>query len=160
MESGASDECMELMNMAIEVCEDKESIEYAHLCNTAGCCEYERSHVKEAYPFMDESRRIREKLLPWNDPELADTYNNYANLVLQDFKPGALDEALKLYSRALEIDETQPLEVKSKVLHLKHQNLGLVFNLRGDYEKAIYHVQLAAEYSRKTFGDVAHHVAM
>jgi tetratricopeptide (TPR) repeat protein len=160
MESGASEECMDLMKIATDICENKESIEYAHLCNTAGCAEYERGHVKEAYPYMIVSRRIREKLLPWNHPELADTYNNYANLVLQEFKPGALDKALVLYQRALEIDETQPEEEKSKVLHLKHQNLGLVFNLKGDYKKATYHIQLAAKYAKSTFGDVAHHVAV
>jgi tetratricopeptide (TPR) repeat protein len=64
MESGASEECMDLMTIATELCEDKESIEYAHLCNTAGCAEYERGHVKEAYSFMKESRRIKEVRLP------------------------------------------------------------------------------------------------
>jgi tetratricopeptide (TPR) repeat protein len=157
MEIGSWDEFFTLTNIALDFCEDKESLLYADLCNTVGQVECERGRAHAARPYLVKSRSIREKKLPKDSEELSDLYNNYANMVNVEWKDdAALDEALKLYERALTIDETKPLAERSKVLHTRHLNFGTLYTCQGRYTEALEQLKLGHKYCLETFGAGTH----
>ncbi|KAM0801935.1 hypothetical protein BDR22DRAFT_146042 [Usnea florida] len=150
MEKGLWGECMELIATAELVCEDKEGLVWAHICNTAGIVEYERGNVARSYPYMNKSREIRERLLPEGHMELSDMLNNYGNLLITESESEAsLAGALELYQRAEKIDNAAPLG--EKVLHIRHINIGAVYGFQGKYDLAIKHYELARKYAKATF---------
>ena len=157
MERGSWGEFMELLATAELVCTDKESITWAHLCNTAGCVEYERGNAARAYPFMEKSLEIRKRLLSPDDLELSDAYNNYANLLVTNSQSlDSLEEALKLYLKAAAIDERVP--GGDKVLHIRYINIGAVYTFQGKYDIASDTYELARKYALQTFGEGCHFV--
>jgi hypothetical protein len=96
MEIGSGDEFFTVTNIALEVCEDKESLLYAELCNTVGQVECERDRAHAARPYLVKSRIIQEQKLSKNPEELSNLYKNYANMLNMEWKDDtAPDEALK-----------------------------------------------------------------
>ena len=150
MEKGLWGECMDLIATAELVCEDKEGLVWAHLCNTAGIVEYERGNVARSYPYMNKSRAIREKMLPEGHMELSDMLNNYGNLLITESESEAsLADALELYQRAVKIDNAAPQG--EKVLHIRHINIGAVYGFQRKYDLAVKHYELARKYAIATF---------
>jgi tetratricopeptide (TPR) repeat protein len=157
MEIGSWDEFFTVTNIALHACEDKESLLYADLCNTVGQVECERGRAQAARPYLEISRNIRENKLPRDSEELSDLYNNYANMINVEWKDdAALDEALKLYKRALAIDETKPLSERSKVLHVRHLNFGTLFTCQARYSEALEQLELGRKFCLETFGADTH----
>ena len=156
MECGASNECIELMDTALDVCEEKDSLDYSHLCNHLGCNEYERAHPELARPYLTKSLEIRETLLPADHPELANSYNNYGNLVLQEFQEGAPQEAVRLFEKAVAIDLLQPEVESSKIMHIRHFNLGKSYWLLGKFPEALTNITAARDFAIRTFGPSCH----
>lgn len=81
MESGAWEEELELMRTAMALCEDRESLMFANLANSLAATEYERGHIEAAHVYMDKSLEIRQRVLDPNHVEVANSYNNYANII-------------------------------------------------------------------------------
>ncbi len=155
MEKGSWAECMDLIATAELVCEDKEGLIWAHLCNTAGIVEYERGNAERSYPYMNKSREIRERLLPENHMDVSDVLNNYGNLLMTDSESGtSLASALELYQRAANIDNAAPQG--ERVLHIRHINIGAVYTFQGQYDLAVTHYELARKYAIATFGKGRH----
>ncbi|KUJ06621.1 uncharacterized protein LY89DRAFT_790467 [Mollisia scopiformis] len=154
MESGAWSEFLELANLA---CKDKETLQWAHLCNSAGLVECERGNAKAAFVYMNTSRRIREKLLPSDHEELANIYNNYANVIMTESQDEAsLAMAESLYLKALEIDKSKPEEESALILHIRWLNLATVWMFQKRYKEAVEAVETGRHYAIKNFGPACH----
>jgi tetratricopeptide (TPR) repeat protein len=157
MECGAWSQFRMLIKVAFEVCEDKESIEYAHLIMSAASVECESGNAKNAYPFIDKAMEIRKRLLPPDHEELANLYHNYANIHLTyEVTPKTIDGAKRTLHKALEIDMTKPEIERNKILHLRHLVLALTYTLDGDYDQAWTHIDNAQRYAVETFGPKCH----
>jgi tetratricopeptide (TPR) repeat protein len=157
MESGAWSEFLDLMATADLACKDKETLQWAHLCNSAGLVECERGNSKAAYVHMNTSRRIREKVLPFDHEELANTYNNYANVIMTESQDKAsLAMAESMYLKALEIDKSKPEEESALILHIRWLNLATVWMFQKRYAEAIEAVETGRQYAIKKFGLACH----
>ena len=156
MECGAWSEELELMRTAMELCEDKEGLVYANLANSLGLTECERSHVADAHEYMDESLRIRQKLLPKNHAEIANSLNNYANIILQDLRPGACEKAIKLYDECIAICMTRPEVARNKFLHIPHTNISRALRIMKKYDESIEHANISRSYAVAHLGSFTH----
>ena len=58
------DVCLRLIETAISATEEKDSLRYAHLCNTAASCYYELNKMAECRKHFEIVLRIREEQLP------------------------------------------------------------------------------------------------
>ena len=155
MEKGSWSEFMDLMATAELACKDKEGLVWAHLCNSAGCVEYERGNAARSYPYMNKSREIRQRLLPPHHLEISDVWNNYGNLLMTESESEEnLEQALQLYLKTLEIDNNAP--EGEKVLHIRHMNIGAVYAFQGKYDLAVTHYELGRKYAIATFGAGRH----
>ena len=155
MESGAWPEELVLMRTAMELCEDKEGLVYANLANSLGQMECERSHVGEAYGYMEKSLKIRRTLLPEDHVEIANTINNYANIVFQELKPGACEKALKLYDECIAICMKDD-EHRKKFLHVPHTNIARVLGVLKKHDESIQHANTSRAYAVAQMGAMTH----
>jgi tetratricopeptide (TPR) repeat protein len=155
MEKGSWSEFADLFATADLICDDKEDLTWAHLCNSAGCVEYERGNPQRSRPWMETSLRIRERLLPEDDQELSDAYNNFANLLLTESQtPESLDQALLLYLKAAAIDDKYP--DGGHVLHIRYLNIGIAYTWQGRYDQAYKAYETGRRCAIKTFGPECH----
>ena len=99
LEVGDYGEIFRLLDVAYAVCDDKESLNYAHLRNTAGSCYFELNNLGECRTAYEEALRIRSRLLDPDNEELMNTINNMGNLEQAE---GNYEKALELFSRARE----------------------------------------------------------
>lgn len=157
IETGEWDIFWEVVNVAFETCEEKESLLYAHLCNSAGLVETERVRMDEAIKYVDRCRKLREKLLDENDQELSVSYINTANVLLTMHRSEACyDEAIEYIWKAHAI-ETSKSEIEQKgLMHLQHLILGAAFTYKGVYDQAIDHIGKAQTIVRANMGVGSH----
>ncbi|TAQ87148.1 hypothetical protein B7494_g4534 [Chlorociboria aeruginascens] len=152
-EVGSWSENLELMNTAFKVCEDKESLLYAHLCNSYGCMESERGLGEVAIPMMLKCLEIREKLLPSDHIELANIYNNYGNTVEQAYlTPDAFQRASDLHKKGYEIYSKLPLAAQDEVMYIPYLSWARSSRMLGDYKNALEYSRIGREYVIKKFG--------
>ena len=143
LESGAWSEEIELMKTAWDVCEDKQGLDFAHLCNTHSCIETERGNTEKSLAMLDTAIEIRRRLLGDDHPELAHSYNNYANAILQAYAtPQAAEEAIVFYLKAIAIDDKQPEDERLKVAYVRYLNISRAYLILGNYETALQYVDL------------------
>ena len=106
---------------------------------------------------MDKARLIREALLPKDDADLADMYNNYANLIFNEAQSRPnLVEAARLYQQALNIDMMQPVKERNEILHIRYLNIGTVYIYQRDWIKARHAIELGRQYNVEHFGHGSH----
>ncbi|KAI9772628.1 MAG: hypothetical protein M1840_000222 [Geoglossum simile] len=157
VETGSWPEHDSMIEVAEAISEDKEGPLYAQICNTAGVVEMERGHVAKAYPLILKARSMREKSLPENHVDLADSCTNLGNLMMTEFKDKkSLEEVERLFDRAIEIDKMNGDEHCDKIMHIRIGNNGVLYNLQGRYEKAIEYIEIARDYAIKLFGKDTH----
>jgi tetratricopeptide (TPR) repeat protein len=157
MEIGAWAEFWPLATFAMEACEDKTSLEYAALCTCAGQLECERGRAAFAKPFQKTAMDIRTQRLPWDHPDMADVYNNFANIINVEWESDeALDEAMVMFQKAIQIDETKPLDERSKVLHVRHMNLGTLYTCQEKWAQAEAELAQGHHYALQLFGPDTH----
>jgi hypothetical protein len=156
MESGAWSEEVELMKTAMPLCRDKESLIYANLANSLGSMEVERGHVAESRELMEKSLQIRQNSLPADHVEVANSLNNYANLILLELGPDACKKAMKLYNQCVEINLKAPKSHSDYFLHVPHTNMARALWVMEDYEGSMEHSELSRKYSIKFLGEGNH----
>lgn len=156
MECGAWSEELELMRTALYICKDKEGLVYAALANSIGITEIERGHAHSAHDYIDKSLKIRQRLLPADHPEVANSLNAYANIIFQKRDPGDWDKALEYFLKCIEINKKCPAEHRDKFLHIPHLNAARLFRLTNQYEKGLEYVELSRQYSVKLLGKGNH----
>ncbi|KAK5050886.1 hypothetical protein LTR84_003445 [Exophiala bonariae] len=157
MECGAWSQFRILINVAFDVCEDKTSIEYAHLLMSAASVEYESGKAKNALSLIDRAMEIRKDLLPPDHEEIANLYNNYANIYLtREVTPESLNAAEQTLLRALEIDMKKDKFERNKILHTRQLNLTTTYIHANNFEKAEHHVAEAQRFAVNHFGPKSH----
>ncbi|KAJ5729079.1 Tetratricopeptide-like helical [Penicillium malachiteum] len=157
LEAGAWSEEIELMQTAFEVCEDKDGLEYAHLCNTHSCVQVERGKADEASRLLNKAIQIRSKLLGENHVETAHSYCNYGNAVQQAYEtPNSIQEALSYYQKAMEIDKLLPPEEVIKFSYARFLNASRAYRLLKQYDVGLNYVDLAAKSVLHMFGPDSH----
>lgn len=157
MECGAWSQFRILIEVAFEVCEDKQSIEYAHLLMSAASVACESGNAGKAYPLIDKAMEIRKALLPPDHEELANLYHNYANIHLTyEVTPTTIKAAKETIYKALAIDMTKPECERNKILHIRYLVLSLAYTLDGEYDKAWEYINKAQKYAVETFGPKCH----
>ncbi|KAJ5701177.1 Tetratricopeptide-like helical [Penicillium malachiteum] len=145
MESGACLEEIQLMEVAMTLCEDKQGETYAILTNSRGEMECQRAHCDEAYKYMTPSLAIMRRIHGDSHPEVGNGFNNYANIIMQELKEGACEKAIEYYQKAVEIFTLNGPDIYTKILHIPHINLAGCYQVLQQYDKSIEH----AEQSRK-----------
>jgi len=66
-EISSYDEALQIIKIGYDACQDKESLQYADLCNTAGVCYLEKNLVAQCREALETSFHIREAKLPPDD---------------------------------------------------------------------------------------------
>lgn len=156
MECGAWTEEAELMETVMPLCHDKEGLVYANFANSLDCMEYERGHVARSYGLTDTSLRIRQNLLPEDHVEIANSLNNYANVILQELEANAYERALELYEKCVAINLKAPTSHSDRFLHVPHTNMARAFWVLGKYDDSIKHTEISREYSVRFLGKGNH----
>jgi tetratricopeptide (TPR) repeat protein len=143
LESGAWSEEIELMKAAWDICDDKQGLDFAHLCNTHGCIETERGNTDKSLGYLDTAIGIRRRLLGDDHIELAHSYNNYANAILQAYAtPHAAEDAIVFYLKAIVITNKQPEEQRLKVEYVWYLNISRAYLVLGQLDVALQYVDL------------------
>jgi tetratricopeptide (TPR) repeat protein len=141
IESGEHNESLQVVEVAQEMCLDKEGLLYAQLCNNAGCIYFELNSGSAEESF-NECKRIRIEKLHDDHSELANVYNN---LSLYYTSVGKIEEAYTLMKRRLEMAINDP-ETGAAYLGFAHLGLGRIHFLRaeeGDDATALKHFEAA-----------------
>jgi len=136
--------CLELIEKS-----NFEFQEAARLLNKAGNYLIERALYGEAKLFLEQALDIRKKVLGEDDPDLAETFNDFAGLYKAQ---GKYEKAEEFYNTALNIEK--------KVLGEDHPglattigNLGLLYQDQGKYEKAEEFYNTALNIKKKVLGE-------
>ncbi|KAL8711218.1 MAG: hypothetical protein Q9220_004363 [cf. Caloplaca sp. 1 TL-2023] len=99
-EVGEHRESKLLLKIAFSVCEDENTLLYAHLRNTAGVVDFELNHLPLCRQSLEKALEVRRKLLEPDHEELANTINNMGNLISAEGNP---KEAMEYFKEAKEI---------------------------------------------------------
>ncbi|KXG48434.1 Tetratricopeptide-like helical [Penicillium griseofulvum] len=156
MESGACLEEIQLMEVAMSLCEDKEGETYALLANSRGEMECQRAHCDEAYKYMTPSLAIMRRIYGDSHPEVGNGFNNYANIIIQDLKEGACEKAIDYYQKALDIFTLNGPEIYTKILHIPHINLAASYQVLQQYDKSIEHAEQSRKWAVAFLGEGCH----
>ncbi|KAJ4295250.1 hypothetical protein N0V90_007261 [Kalmusia sp. IMI 367209] len=128
-------ECPEsliLVEIAQRACTDKESLLYSQLCNNAGCVDFEMNRNVPCLKNLSKCLELRLKLLPHDDPDVANTYNNLANYYAS---VGDAEEAIKMHNKSFEISKDEA-ETAPAYAALSHLGLGKAYVLSARFDDA------------------------
>ena len=102
-----------------------------------------------ALQYYDKARKIQERVLGENHPDLATTYNNIGNTCKNkgdyDAALQYLDKAMKIYERVL--GENHP------DLATTYDNMGNVYDSKGDYATALQYYDKARKIQESVLGE-------
>lgn len=154
LESGLWNSCQDLLEVAFQVCDDTDSILYAHLLNSAGCLRDKRNRPLEALNFFQESKTLREKHLGHSHEELANTYNNMGLSLMSCCR---YKDALESFKLAIKIDLLKPERERNKILHIRHLNIGCAYAALEQYDDAKMNIEKGRGFAIKTFGAHTHY---
>lgn len=138
-EIGELRECLDLFQIASDACEDKGGLTFAYLCNTYVIVAVDQNNMTEGQDYSEKAIAIREAKLAPDDLDLAISYNNYENALLNE---GRLDDSLANHalSDSIWADRGRDDEVYRGLTYL---NTGRVYSLKGDAHVAISYFQKA-----------------
>ncbi|KAJ5113782.1 hypothetical protein N7456_002316 [Penicillium angulare] len=100
---------------------------------------------------------IREKLLPEDHEELANTYNNLANVHLS---VRGYEEALGLYMKAISIDKKKPPREMEQILYLRYLNVANTYAFMGKHKEARDYTEAGRELAIRIFGNDSHYAGV
>lgn len=131
-EIGELHSALELLNTAYTMCPDKESLLYAHFCNSGFVILFELNDLKGCREKVKAAEEIRCKLLPENDLDLAATWNNLGQL---ESSEGRQEQAMA-YLLKSESNRIQAGEEAALSLGLGHLIYGRCLFLQKNYTAA------------------------
>ena len=126
------DECLNIVAIGRAASADKESLDYAHLLNTASSAHYELNQLGPSREAIEIARDIRLEKLDQHQPEVAISLANLGNVEAAE---GHLDDALQLFEQAAQIREHIG-DSAAVMLALNYLQIGRVWFLKGDYTRA------------------------
>ncbi|CAF3958608.1 unnamed protein product [Adineta steineri] len=108
-------------------------IERAYIYHQLGRVKDNQGKYQEAVAFHEKSIEVREKSLPPNHPDLAESYNNIGMVYnhMSDYV-----KALKFHEKSMQIRKIS-LPPNHFDLAESYNSIGLLYNTMGDYSKAI-----------------------
>jgi tetratricopeptide (TPR) repeat protein len=133
------DESLRIADIGASACEDKESLQYAHFCNTRGACYYDLNELKPCREGFETALAIREEKLPKDHKEFAISLANCGNL---ESAESQFDEALDLFQRAATIRERLGDESAVR-LAVNYLCIGRVYHLTSKPDDALMMFQRA-----------------
>jgi len=141
-EIGELQECADLLQIACDACEDKNGLVYAYLCNTYVAISVDQNNMARGRFYSQKAIEIREAKLGKGDLDLSISYNNNANVLLNE---GRFEEALVMYERSHKIwgDKVGKDETYKALTYL---NMGRAYSLKGlkrDYSTAVSYFEKA-----------------
>ncbi|KAK3345809.1 hypothetical protein B0T25DRAFT_460837 [Lasiosphaeria hispida] len=147
-EIGELQECLDMLEIATSACVDKNSFEYAYLCNTYVTVAVDQNDMEMGQNYSKKAIAIREAKLSPSNMELASSYANYANCLNNE---GKYDEAIPHLVAAEHIWATEVGQDKIYTA-LAQLNLGRSFALKGSVATATDYFQSA----QKLFTEKSH----
>lgn len=148
------DSCQALLDVAFQVCDNTDSVLYAHLLNSAACLRGKRNRPLEALELFQESKTLREKHLGHSHEELANTYNNMGLALMSCCR---YEDALESFKLAIKIDLLKPERQSNKILHIRYLNIGNAYAALGQYDDAKMNIEKGRGFAIKTFGVQTHY---
>lgn len=151
-EIGELNETKALLDIASEACPDKQSLEYAYLCNRYATIAVDKNDMEMGRAYSEKAMAIREARLAPTDADLAATYNNFANILNNE---GKFSEALTYYTKAENIISNVG-GTKQTVVYgaLAQLNMARSFAFKGETDKA----DALFESSGEFFSKESHHL--
>jgi tetratricopeptide (TPR) repeat protein len=145
-------ECKELLDIASDACEDKQSIEYAWICNCYVCIAVDENDLETARLYSEQAIAIREAKLEATAIDLLNSYNNFGNALNNECK---YDEALKYYTKAYQVLKDVRVGNDNIVYsYLTCLNMLRSHALKGDVDRAVALLEEVDQY----FTDKGHKV--
>ncbi|KIX07673.1 uncharacterized protein Z518_02327 [Rhinocladiella mackenziei CBS 650.93] len=138
-EIGEIQRSQDLLRIAFDACEDKRSLIYAYLCNTKVVLAMELNDMAEGQKYSAEAISIREEKLAPDDLDLAISYGNSANILLNE---GRYDEALANHALSDKIWADNNLK-DEEYQGLAHLNIGRVYSMKGKVDDAVRYFETA-----------------
>ncbi|RSL51273.1 hypothetical protein CEP54_011481 [Fusarium duplospermum] len=145
-EIGELNESKALLDIANEACPDKQSLEYAKICNVYVAIAVDKNDMEMGRAYSEKAIAIRAAQLTPTDAKLALSYNNFANTLNNE---GKFSEALAHYTMAdniLSDVEGTEMTVYGALAQL---NMARSFAFKGDADKAIALFKSSGEFFSK-----------
>lgn len=138
-EIGAIQESTELLHIAMDACHDKQSLEYAHFCNTYVNIAVEQNDMEIGRKYSEIAISIREAHASSVnlDDDLANSYNNFGNTLNNE---GKYDEALENYEKSI------MLHSHGIYTAMEHLNISRPLALKGEVSRAVQRLEQAQSY--------------
>jgi CHAT domain-containing protein len=138
---GENQKALSNYRIAKKICEELtiSDMDFADILQNMAIVHSVEGHFDSAYHYINQSRKVREILLFFDDQRMASFYINYGRFLLLI---GETDESLQYYLNAesLLLQQKDRDEVLFGMLCI---NIGNAHQLRGDYEKAMLYYQNA-----------------
>lgn len=138
--------------------DDKTNLVVANILWSLAGIRNENNRIKEALALCVQVLKIREALLPPNDPVLGNTYYSIGIVYMED---GQLEKSLEYNLKALQLHsrKNSPDQDQSSTA-FTYGNLGLCYQRMNELEKASECMELAELLWRTTYGTGSDRYAM
>lgn len=133
--------CLEFLETAYEACLDKNGTVYAYHCNTAGCVYYELNNLPLCRSSLEKSLNIRESKLEPDDLDFANTYSNFAKLLMSEMR---LEEALTFCNMAVET-RMRSGSAGAEYLAMSYMERGRIHFVGKEFQNAIVEYKTSDE---------------
>ncbi|RMJ15828.1 hypothetical protein CDV36_004493 [Fusarium kuroshium] len=145
-EIGELNESKALLDIANGACQDKQSLEYAYICNVYVAVAVDKNDMEMGREYSEKAIAIREAQLSPTDANLALSYNNFANTLNNE---GKFSEALAHYTMANNI--LSDVEGTEMTVYgaLAQLNMARSFAFKGEADKAIALFKSSGEFFYK-----------
>ncbi|RTE83616.1 hypothetical protein BHE90_001798 [Fusarium euwallaceae] len=145
-EIGELNESKALLDIADEACPNKQSLQYAYICNVYVAIAVDKNDMEMGRTYSEKAIAIRETQLSPTDANLALSYNNFANTLNNE---GNFSEALAHYTMANDI--LSDVEGTEMTVYgaLAQLNMARSFAFKGEADKAIALFKSSGEFFYK-----------
>lgn len=155
-EIGDYDTCLKLVNTASAACEDKTSVRYANLRNTAGTCYFDMNRLQDCRRDYEIALAVQESENGHDDVKVSYMLHNMGNL---ETGCGRYEEAMDYYTKAIAIRTTQG-ESAAGQLALTNLCIGRLCYFRKEYDEAMKFLASSEELFVQTSGADTYFMAL
>lgn len=132
VEAGKAEEALELLKFASEISINKESVEYATLCQGYAATSFQLNRLQDCRLWNERCLQIRQLHMEENNPDIANCRANLANLLTAE---GRFDEARQQLTLALQ-PMSEDRESDRTYLGTRYMMMGRTYLRAGDLATA------------------------